>query len=149
MLEGTAQVYGRAAVIGGGMVGCETAEYLAERGCEVSIIEMLDKIANGESSTILPTLMENFEKNHVAQYVSHKVESIGEKSVVCKTGDDETKEIPYDFVVMAVGAKANTFETEKLEKAGIAVTKIGDCKDRASDIENAIKSGYDAANAIA
>ena len=111
------------------MVGCETAEYLAERGCEVSIIEMLDKIANGESSTILPTLMENFEKNHVAQYVSHKVESIGEKSVVCKTGDDETKEIPYDFVVMAVGAKANTFETEKLEKAGIAVTKIGDCKD--------------------
>lgn len=149
VLEGTAQVYGRAAVIGGGMVGCETAEYLAERGCEVSIIEMLDKIANGESSTILPTLMENFEKNHVAQYVSHKVESIGEKSVVCKTGDDETKEIPYDFVVMAVGAKANTFETEKLEKAGIAVTKIGDCKDRASDIENAIKSGYDAANAIA
>lgn len=62
VLEGTAQVYGRAAVIGGGMVGCETAEYLAERGCEVSIIEMLDKIANGESSTILPTLMENFEK---------------------------------------------------------------------------------------
>ena len=50
---------------------------------------------------------------------------------------------------MAVGAKANTFETEKLEKAGIAVTKIGDCKDRASDIENAIKSGYDAANTIA
>ena len=122
---------------------------MAERGCEVRIIEMLDKIANGESSTILPTLMENFEKNHVAQYVSHKVERIGEKSVVCKTGDDETIEIPYDFVVMAVGAKANTFETEKLEKAGIAVTKIGDCKDRASDIENAIKSGYDAANAIA
>ena len=51
---------------------------------------------------------------------------------------------------MAVGARANAFETEKLEKAGIAVTKIGDCKDRASDIENAIKSGiYDAANAIA
>jgi len=48
-------------VIGGGMVGCETAEYLAERGCSVSVIEMLDKIAAGESETILPTLKENYE----------------------------------------------------------------------------------------
>ena len=37
--------YGTVAVIGGGMVGCETAEYLAARGCKVSVIEMMDKIA--------------------------------------------------------------------------------------------------------
>ena len=49
------------AVIGGGMVGCETAEYLAARGCKVSVIEMMDKIAAGESTTILPTLLENYK----------------------------------------------------------------------------------------
>ena len=54
VLSGKTEVYGRTAVIGGGMVGCETAEYLAERGCSVSVIEMLDKIAAGESETITP-----------------------------------------------------------------------------------------------
>ena len=43
------------------MVGCETAEYLAGHGCKVSIVEMMDKIAAGESTTILPTLMENYK----------------------------------------------------------------------------------------
>lgn len=58
VLAGEQQVYGTVAVIGGGMVGCETAEYLAARGCKVSVIEMMDKIAAGESTTILPTLLE-------------------------------------------------------------------------------------------
>ena len=60
VLAGEQQVYGTVAVIGGGMVGCETAEYLAARGCKVSVIEMMDKIAAGESTTILPTLLENY-----------------------------------------------------------------------------------------
>ena len=47
VLAGEQQVYGTVAVIGGGMVGCETAEYLAARGCKVSVIEMMDKIAAG------------------------------------------------------------------------------------------------------
>ena len=38
MLAGEQTVTGRVAVIGGGLVGCETAEYLAERGCEVADI---------------------------------------------------------------------------------------------------------------
>ena len=50
VLAGEQQVYGTVAVIGGGMVGCETAEYLAARGCKVAVIEMMDKIAAGEST---------------------------------------------------------------------------------------------------
>lgn len=57
VLAGKAPVSGHCAVIGGGLVGTETAEYLLQKGCTVSIIEMMDKIANGESSTILPTIM--------------------------------------------------------------------------------------------
>uniref|UniRef100_UPI004027731D bilirubin reductase, long form n=1 Tax=Faecalibacterium sp. TaxID=1971605 RepID=UPI004027731D len=72
VLAGEQQVYGTVAVIGGGMVGCETAEYLAARGCKVSVIEMMDKIAAGESTTILPTLLENYKTYGVEQYPSHK-----------------------------------------------------------------------------
>ena len=75
------------AVIGGGMVGCETAEYLAARGCKVSVIEMMDKIAAGESTTILPTLLENYKTYGVEQYPSHKVKEFRMDAVVCENKD--------------------------------------------------------------
>ena len=49
-LLGKKKVSGRCAVIGGGLVGTETAEYLLEQGCTVSIVEMLDKVAIGVGS---------------------------------------------------------------------------------------------------
>ena len=87
VLAGEQQVYGTVAVIGGGMVGCETAEYLAARGCKVSVIEMMDKIAAGESSTILPTLLENYKTYGVEQYPSHKVKEFRMDAVVCENKD--------------------------------------------------------------
>ncbi|MFR2031419.1 MAG: NAD-binding protein [Collinsella sp.] len=48
MLAGKVELRPRR-VIGGGLVGTETAEYLLQHGCEVAIVEMLDKIAAGES----------------------------------------------------------------------------------------------------
>lgn len=148
VLDGKEQVYGRVAVIGGGMVGCETAEYLAEKGCKVSVVEMMDKIAAGESVTVLPTLMANYEKYGVEQYPSHKVERIETGKLVCKNGNDESVEIPCDYVVMAVGASSVAFPAELLEQAGIRVVRVGDCAGKAADIDNAVKTGYDAANAI-
>ena len=111
VLRGTTQVYGKAAVIGGGMVGCETAEYLAEKGCQVSVIEMMDKIAAGESETILPTLKENYKKYGVAEYPSHKVEEIQMGKVICRNKAEEEVIIDCDFVVLAMGAKPVIFDT--------------------------------------
>ena len=77
ILNGEQQVFGNIVVIGGGMVGCEVAEYLClQEGNKVSIIEMDNSIAKGESSTILPTLMENFTRNNVEIYTNHKVNKI-------------------------------------------------------------------------
>ena len=56
MLCGSCTLFGKIAVIGGGLVGAETAEFLANQGADVSIIEMTDKIANGESPTVLPEM---------------------------------------------------------------------------------------------
>ena len=36
----------RAVIVGGGMVGCETAHFLAARGISVTVIEMLEKLAS-------------------------------------------------------------------------------------------------------
>ena len=145
VLAGEQQVYGTVAVIGGGMVGCETAEYLAARGCKVSVIEMMDKIAAGESSTILPTLLENYKTYGVEQYPSHKVKEFLMDAVVCENKDGAEVTIPCDYIVLAMGARSNEFDAAALEAASIPVYSIGDAAGKAADISNAIRTGYDTA----
>ena len=145
VLAGEQQVYGTVAVIGGGMVGCETAEYLAARGCKVSVIEMMDKIAAGESVTILPTLLENYKTYGVEQYPSHKVKEFCMDAVVCENKDGAEVTIPCDYIVLAMGARSNEFDAAALEAAGIPVYSIGDAAGKAADISNAIRTGYDTA----
>ena len=145
VLAGEQQVYGTVAVIGGGMVGCETAEYLAARGCKVSVIEMMDKIAAGESVTILPTLLENYKTYGVEQYPSHKVKEFRMDAVVCENKDGAEVTIPCDYIVLAMGARSNEFDAAALEAASIPVYSIGDAAGKAADISNAIRTGYDTA----
>ncbi|MBQ7888596.1 MAG: FAD-dependent oxidoreductase [Erysipelotrichaceae bacterium] len=147
VLNGKAEVSGKVAVIGGGLVGTETADYLAEKGCEVTIIEMADKIASGESSTVLPTLMANFAKYGVKQLVNTKVSAIEYGKVVAmNTADNSEVTVECDAVVMAVGSVKNVLDVEGVS---VPVVYAGDCSsERTADIAYAIRSGYKAANEI-
>ena len=143
VLSGAAVAKGHCVVIGGGLVGTETAEYLLEKGCTVTIVEMLDKIANGESSTILPTIMADFAKHNVQQLVNTKVLAIEGGAVKAQKGEEEIA-IPCDTVVMAVGSKKNV-----IDLAGVTVPVVyaGDCSgERTAGILEAIRGGYHAAN---
>ena len=147
VLSGKQKVSGHVVVIGGGLVGCETAEYLAEQGCKVSLVERKDSIADGISSTVLPTLLENYKTYGVKQYTGHSVKSIQIGELTCENKEGKDVVIPCDFVVMAIGSKSVKFDVEPLEKNGIEVFKVGDCSEVA-DISHAIKTGYDVANAL-
>ena len=145
VLAGKAQAKGHCAVIGGGLVGTETAEYLLEQGCTVSIIEMMDKIANGESSTILPTILADFAKHDVKQYVNTKVSAITPNAVMALQGEEEI-EIPCDMVVMAVGSRKKVLDVTGVT---VPVFYAGDCSgDRTASIAEAVRGGYKAANQI-
>ena len=145
VLAGKVEVSGHCAVIGGGLVGTETAEYLLEKGCTVSIIEMMDKIANGESSTILPTIMADFKAHDVKQYVNTKVSAIEANAVKAAQSEEEVT-IPCDMVVMAVGSKKNLLD---LEGVTVPVYYAGDCSgERTAGIMEAVRGGYNAANEI-
>ena len=137
---------GKIVVIGGGLVGAETAEYLAVKGNDVTIVEMMDTIAKEESTTIRPEMMADFEKHGVKQYTQTKVTKITSQSVEAMTNDGMIS-IPCDYVVFAVGAHSTPFDTHILEKNRIPVHVIGDA-DHVSDINSAIESGYLAANKI-
>ena len=147
VLSGEQKVHGRVAVIGAGLVGSETAEYLAEQGCKVLLIEKEDIIATGISNTVLPTLLENFKTYGVEQFTGHQVKSIFATGIICESKGGCEVQISCDFVVTAIGSRSVVFDTSELSNAGIKVIKVGDCNEVA-DISHAIKTGYDAANTL-
>ena len=53
--------------------------------------------------------------------------------------------IPCDYIVLAMGARPNEFDTSMLEAANVQVERIGDCAEKAADISNAIRTGYNTA----
>lgn len=149
VLNGTKKLTGHCAVIGGGLVGTETAEYLLQQGCRVSIIEMLDKIAGEESATILPLIQKDFKEHDVKEYVNTKVRAIekeGQKVVAVNTVDQTEVVIDCDYVVMAVGSVKNVLDVEGVTTN---IQYVGDCSgEKTAAIAEAIRSAYHAANAI-
>ncbi len=149
VLAQKAEVSGHCVVIGGGLVGTETAEYLLERQCTVSILEMMDQIAAGESSTILPLIREDFASHDVKEYVHTKVKSIeqdGRLVLAENTLTQEELSIPCDYVILAAGSVKNLLDTDGVTTP---VTYVGDCSgERTAGIAEAIRSGYRAGNEI-
>lgn len=138
---------GEVVVIGGGLVGCETSEYLANNGCRVTIIEMMEDIAKEESTTVKPTMLEDFSNHNVKILTKTKVTNITPTQVECLDENNELVVVSSDYVVMASGSKSVSFDIAPLQKAGIEVKVIGDCK-AIGDINNAIEQGYLAANEL-
>ena len=140
-------VAGKVVVLGGGLVGAETAEYLANKGLDVTIIEMMDKIAAQESETVLPLMQEDFAKHDVKQLVNTRVSEIKDNVIyAANTTDNTSVELNADVIVNALGSKKNLFDDSKLT---VPFTYVGDCSgERTADIASAIRTGYKAANEI-
>ena len=73
LLDGKRSAGRKALVVGGGMVGCEAAEFLAERGHEVSVIEMKDVIAADVTPESRRYMFEAFREHNVGLYPGAKV----------------------------------------------------------------------------
>ncbi len=76
VLEGKVLVGEKVAIIGGGMVGCETANHLAHHGKKPTIIEMLSDLATEEPRDIKRFLMESLKEKNVDTYVDSTVVGI-------------------------------------------------------------------------
>ena len=141
------EVTGKCVVLGGGLVGAETAEYLANKGLDVTIVEMMDKIAAQESETVLPLMQADFAKHDVKQLVNTRVSEIKDNVIYAtNTTDNTSVELNAEVIVNALGSKKNLFDDSKLT---VPFTYVGDCSgERTADIANAIRTGYKAANEI-
>lgn len=144
VLAGAVEVGQRVVVVGGGDVGCETAEYLAVRGHQVTILEMLADVAPELIPWARRLLLERLQDLQVEVLTRARVVAIGEGEVVCdRVGVRHV--LPADTVVLAVGAKPNRELADALSGLrGVEVHLVGDCAEPRSAAE-AIREGFEVA----
>ena len=143
VLYGKAEVGRSVVVIGGGMVGAETADHLANHGKEVVIVEQLPQIAYDEPFIAREILLEDLEKNNVRGYVNSTVREILDDSVIIAIGDREEARLSVDSVVLALGAQPEDGLAAGLKNSSIKVVIVGDAR-RVRNALEAVQEGYKA-----
>lgn len=143
ILLGRAFPGNKVVVIGGGQAGAETADFLANIGRKVVIIEMLKEIAPLEARSARIFLLRALKEAEVEIHTETVVKEITDTEVVSSCGT----RFEADTVVLAVGVRSeNTLETS-LKSAGFPVQVIGDAVS-GRNVHNATKEAYEAALAL-
>ena len=135
-------------IIGGGSVGCETADYLAPlindlfpRNRDVTILEMADGVMMNESGPGRSLLVRRMMEKGVKIITSAKVDSVTETEINY-TQDDVTHTIKdADTLIFAAGYKKNPAVEEMLEESGLNYHMIGDAHE-IGNIKTAITEAY-------
>ena len=129
ILTGAAQAGSRVLVIGGGLVGSETAEFLANKGREVTVVELRDGIALDMEYKTRQMLMPKLAALGVVCLTETEVLEIGcNGNVKVKTPYLEKELSGFDTVVVALGYRPDAALCADLAAADIDFVQVGDCK---------------------
>ena len=149
-LRGRAKCGKNAVVIGGGMVGCETALWLAQNGKSVKVIEMLPAVATDILYANKVVLMKLLEINKVEILTNTGLVEVGDGNITVAQKDLKVRKINCDNVVLSVGMKPERELHEALRKEVPEIAEtyiIGDSKEPGR-IQEAIWDAYFIACAI-
>ncbi len=141
VLWGRASTGKNVVVAGGGMIGCETATYLATLGRHVTVVEMLPSVASDEEFTRQVLMMKMFEEMHIETVTDARITAFDEKGTTIEK-DGKTSHIATDTVVLALGMKSDNALAKKLE-GRTDVKVVGDSLDPRNALE-AIREGFQA-----
>ncbi|MFC2031791.1 FAD-dependent oxidoreductase [Chloroflexota bacterium] len=146
-LLGKKEVGESVVMIGGGLVGCETALYLAQQGKKVTVMEVLDRAARDMSPSNRTHLLILLDEAKVNILTETYVMEIGDDSVIFTDKYGKISKIEADTVVLAVGLKSNGKLEETLKNKASEVYTVGDCVEPRKVI-NAIWEGFRTARLI-
>lgn len=136
-------------VVGGGLVGCETALWLAQHRKKVFIVEALDKLLamNGPLCSANKDMLERLiPYNGIEVITGAKVSGYREGVLSMQTAEGE-KQIPCDSVVLSVGYKENNALYHELEFEVPEIYLLGDAK-KVGNIMYGIWDAFEVANHI-
>lgn len=131
-------------VLGGGMIGVETAVELAIQGHQVTIVEMLDDIMNDCAITDVIAYWGMIYENNVRVLTRWRLDEVNQDGAVISDRRGRRQNIPCDNVVVAAGLRSDHTLFEELNEAGLEAVEIGD-GEQVGKIMDAIHNGYKAA----
>ena len=144
ILKGKIPARNRVAIIGGGMVGLEVAEYLSHQNKAITIVEMLSRIGMNVYQMVAKEVVPLITKDkNITIYVDTKVEAIQDNKIIgIQKNNPEPISIEFDELIIATGSKPNDQMEEEIKTLIPNTFKIGDCKKTRKIIE-AVKEGYE------
>jgi NADPH-dependent 2,4-dienoyl-CoA reductase/sulfur reductase-like enzyme len=126
-------------VIGGGLVGVELSEFLAERGRRVTVLEAGDKLGLEMAHPRRARALRD-ARDHGVQFVTGATVTAIDAKTVTYTVGDETATAAADNVIIASGVHGDTALADALRAAGLEVHVVGDAA-TVGYIQNAIATG--------
>lgn len=141
LLLGEKKAGNRVCVVGGGLVGCETALWLADQGKKVTIIEALSEMATEVFHANRSMLLDMLKDRKVALMPDTTLEAVVNDGIkVISTGSGRNT-ISCDTVALALGLKPHEELYQILRQDIAELYLIGDCKE-SGNIMHAIWTGY-------
>ena len=141
VLEGKVKVGQKVAIIGGELVGCETAEFLADRGRQVTVMrrgaEMATSIGPSNRDFFLSRLLDK----GVTLLREVRYDGVSPEGVIITTKDGEKRTIEADTVVLAAGFVSDAALYKAIKDRVSEVYCIGDCVEPRT-IRDAISEGF-------
>lgn len=136
-------------VVGGGLVGCETALWLARQGKKVTIVEAMDKImaVNGPLCHANKDMLEALLPFNGIDIIAGAKVSSYQNGTLNLTAADGEKQIACDSVILSVGYQEENALYHELEFDVPEIYLLGDAK-KVSNIMYAIWDAFEVANHI-
>ncbi|OQY26402.1 MAG: hypothetical protein B6I38_11385 [Anaerolineaceae bacterium 4572_5.1] len=135
-----------ALVIGGGLVGLETADYLSARGVQITLVEMLPDVGGDMDILAKNMLLKRLKKNDVKLMPDTKVQRLTKDAMIAQQGEEKIS-LPIETVVIAVGVQANRELSDALAQSDIEIHTIGDAVEPRKVLD-AIWEGFEAGNKV-
>ena len=144
VLTGKKDVAGKSvAMIGAGLTGLETGEFLGAKGCRVTFVDMLKAAGTNAYKNNVLDIMTRLNKMDIAWALGHALKEITPDGVIVENVDTkEEKKIEADAVVLSLGYKPDQSLKAALEEKGIPVKLVGSAI-RDGVIAPATRTGYE------
>jgi 2,4-dienoyl-CoA reductase-like NADH-dependent reductase (Old Yellow Enzyme family)/thioredoxin reductase len=127
VLNGNQPIQKKTVVVGGGATGSEVALHLAQKGCSVTIVEMLSKIGKAVESITQKVLLKELKANHVEAFTDCRLSRVEANGVVVLEADEQERFIEAERVIIAIGNRPDNKLFSQLKQLSYEIHQIGDC----------------------
>jgi 2,4-dienoyl-CoA reductase-like NADH-dependent reductase (Old Yellow Enzyme family)/thioredoxin reductase len=130
-----------ALVIGGGLVGLEAAELLANNGVQVTLIKRRDNPGGDMDILARNMLLKRLQDHHVDLHINTKIQRLTEDTLIAQQENQKIK-FSIETVVIAVGVRPNRELPDALANSDLEIYTIGDVVEPRQALE-AIWEGFE------